>query len=61
MLSVLTVNFLDKWVRALEKCLSELAGGALEEVIRKPQRFRLKMIVCPEELEHDPDKKFPEA
>ena len=37
MISVLTGNFLDEWVRGLAKRLSELPVRAAEAVIKKPQ------------------------
>ena len=58
MLEVLQEKVLDKGAKILMKCLSNLPGKTVGEVVKKPQRFRLQFIRSLAELENDPDKKF---
>ena len=57
LLKALQGKFLDKGVRILMGRLSNLSGGAVETVVKKPQCFRLQYISSLAELESNPGKK----
>ena len=46
LINVLKVNLLDKGVRNLGDCISELTGKKVGTAIKKPQCFTLEFIKC---------------
>ena len=58
MRSALQGNFLGKWVQKLVEWLPSLSGGKENAAIKKPQCFRLQLLLRLSELENDTGKKF---